>query len=30
MQRSIASNPIDKFKWNSKTLKESREGGSEK
>lgn len=30
MQRSIATNPIDKFKWNSKNPKEVREGGTEK
>ena len=30
MQRGIATNPIDKFKWNSKNPKEGREGGTEK
>lgn len=30
MQRGIATNPIDTFKWNSKNLREGREAGTEK
>jgi hypothetical protein len=30
MQRGIATNPIDKFKWNSETPKEGRERSIEK
>ena len=30
MQRSIATNPIDIFTWNSKNPKEGREGGTKK
>ena len=30
MQRGIATNSIDKFKWNSKNPKEGREGETEK
>lgn len=30
MQRGIATNPTDKFKWNSKNPKEVREGEIEK